>query len=119
MEYTSSSKIREAPKYFVRAEAAINTAETKRNQFRRGSSPSIQKYAAHIHKANIIVSHITLLAETSMPGVSSVQRAASKGERVNLLAKQYVPKTSAIATKMKPRCNARSDHPRQRPTRAM
>jgi hypothetical protein len=119
IEYTRSNGIKAAPKYFVRADAAINVPETKRSRFLRGSSPSIQKYAAHIHRASIIVSHITLLAETSMPGVKRVQSAASKGERVNLRARKYVPKTNAIATRRKPRCSAHSDHPRQRPTKAM
>src|SRR5207253_201083 len=119
IEYTNSSRIREAPKYFVSSLAAINTADATRNSGLCGSSPLIQRIAAHIQIASIIGSHITLQTETNKPGVKSVAKAASNGERVNFCAKRHVPSTSASVGNRKTRCKARSDHPTTLPASAM
>src|SRR5438552_3528897 len=102
-EYASSNGISATPKYFVSAQAATERAEAARYIGLIGSRPSTQKITAHTHSASIRMSHITLLAETRTPGVSSASAAAVKGELVKRCANRYVPRTSASAGRKNPR----------------
>src|SRR5437879_13166243 len=111
MEYTNRSKISDAPKYLVSSQAAINKADASRKSGRCGSSPSIQRIAAHVQIASIIGSHIVLQAETNKPGVRRVAKAASKGERVNFCAKRYVPSSRESVGSRNDRWNDSSDNP--------
>src|SRR5215472_9231352 len=107
----ASSGISETPKYLVSALPAINNPESTRYGGLAGVRPSIQKIDAHTHRASIGVSHITLPADTSNPGVSSAASAATNGSVVKRRASRYTPSTSAKVGNRKPRCMASSDQP--------
>jgi hypothetical protein len=50
-----------------------------------------------------MTSHITLLAETSIPGVNSAAAVAISGNRVKRVLNRYVPKKSAIVGSKNPK----------------
>src|SRR5215471_21009271 len=87
-EYATSSGSSAAPKYLVKAQAAMNIAASANCQCWPESSASSQKTSASIQSASIRMSHMTVVLETKKPGLNNVASAASKGQRVMRPAKR-------------------------------
>src|SRR5271166_5460349 len=125
-EQAGNNRIKDAPKYLVRAQAAISTPLARKGSGLPESIPCNQKMTAQTQRASIMTSHITPVAETRKPGAKSVAAAASVGaasvgaaifgDAVKRSARRYVPKTRASAGRRKPMCHARSDQPATIPT---
>src|SRR5579872_1202414 len=103
IEYASSNGNKQIPKYLVSAANARSRLDAIKYDCLPSSKPSIQSTAAQIQNASIMTSHMTPLAETSTPGVSSAAAVAISGDCVKRVLNRYVPKTSASAGSRNPR----------------